>query len=288
MSPWTSDRSLDAVTGLAARLSATIVVLVVAFVLFQSAPALESVGLARFATDPGWHPQPDAHAGRFNLLPMVVASLACASGALFLAAPLGLLVAVFLVEYTPAVAARPLNALVELMAGVPSVVYGLWGLVTLVPLIAAWKPPGASLLAGILVLFLMILPTMTLASVAALRALPLELRQAAAGLGFTRAGTLWSVLIPAARGGLWGALILSLARAIGETMAVLMVTGNVVRVPGSLFDPVRTLTANIALELAYAMDVHRSALFVGGLVLAALVAILVLLAERAAGDLRRA
>ncbi len=284
---WHGDRTLAAVTGLAARLSALIVLFIVLFVLMRSWPALAQVGVLRFVTDGGWYPQAAAQAGQFNLLPMILASLLSAAGALVLAGPLGLLVAVFLSDYAPRNAVTPLRAGVELMAGVPSVVYGLWGLVTLVPLIAAWQPPGASLLTGILVLTLMLLPTMALAAHAALMAVPDEYRLAAAGLGFGRAGALWTVVIPAARSGLWGALILSLARASGETMAVLMVTGNVARVPDSLFAPVRTLTANIALELAYATEVHRSALFVSGLVLAGVVAVLVLVAERAAGAPRR-
>lgn len=277
---WNSDRALAAVTGLAARLAAVIVLLIIGFVILQSVPALQELGPARFFTDDGWYPTGEVAARGYNLAPMVVATVLCAVGALLLAAPLGLLVAVWLTEYAPAALGRPVEALVGLMAGVPSVVYGLWGLVTLVPLIAAWQPPGASLLSGILVLFLMVLPTVILATVAALRAVTPEWRMAAAALGMGPTGALWRVVVPAARGGIRGALVLALARAIGETMAVLMVTGNVVRMPDSLFDPVRTLTANIALELAYAVDLHRSALFVGGLLLAALVAALVLAAER--------
>lgn len=268
---WRSSTLLRAGTALAAHLSAVIVVGIVLFVLWQAWPALQTIGLGRFFGDSGWYPAAGAARGQFNLTPMIVATLLCSVGALLLAVPLGVLVAICITEFAPPTAARALEALVALMAGVPSVVYGLWGLVVLVPLIAGVHAPGVSLLAGIAVLFMMILPTMVLGAMAALRAVPLALREATAGLGFSQAGALWRVFLPAARSGLSAAAILCLARALGETMAVLMVTGNVVQVPDSLFDPVRTLTANIALELAYAEGLHRSALFVGGLLLALIV-----------------
>jgi phosphate transport system permease protein len=272
-----ADAALGAVTGLAARLSGTVVVGIVLFVLWQAWPALQAIGLARFVMDAGWHPQ--AQPSQFNLLPMLAASIAVTLGAMLLAGPLGLFTAIFMTDYAPPALARLLRGVVELLAGVPSVVYGLWGLVTLVPLLAAWQPPGASLLAGILVLALMILPTMVLASHAAIAGVAAEHRLTAAALGFSCGGSLWGVLLPAARGGLCGALLLATARALGETMAVLMVTGNVARMPDSLFAPVRTLTGNIALELAYAMDLHRAALFVGGLILTLLVLALARLAR---------
>lgn len=272
-----ADVALGAVTGLAARLSGTVVVGIVLFVLWQAWPALQAIGPARFVMDPGWHPQ--AQPAQFNLLPMFAASTAVTLGAMLLAGPLGLFAAIFMTDYAPPALARLLRGVVELLAGVPSVVYGLWGLVTLVPLLAAWQPPGASLLAGILVLALMILPTMVLASHAAIAGVAAEHRLTATALGFSCGGALWGVLLPAARGGLCGALLLATSRALGETMAMLMVTGNVARMPDSLFAPVRTLTGNIALELAYAMDLHRAALFVGGLLLTLLVLALARLAR---------
>ena len=150
----------------------------------------------------------------------------------------------------------------------------------MVPLIGQFEPPGASLLAGILILTLMIVPTVALLSDAALDALPRSYAQGAAALGLGPWATATRVLLPAARGGVATGVMLAAARALGETMAVLMVCGNVVRVPDSVFDPVRTLTANIALEMAYAADDHRAALFVSGLLLTVLVSVLVLLAHR--------
>jgi phosphate transport system permease protein len=161
--------------------------------------------------------------------------------------------------------------LVELLAGIPSVVYGFWGLTTLVPLINQLHPPGASLLAGILILALMILPTIALTTHAALLTVPGEYLRGAAALGMSRWGMIRGVALSTAKTGIVAGIMLAAGRAIGETMAVLMVAGNVVQHATSVFDPVRTLTANIALEMAYAMNDHRAALFVSGLTLMLLV-----------------
>lgn len=281
-----SDRVLRAVSAAAARLSGLLLLGVVLFVLWQAWPALHEVGPLRFISDTAWLPR--GAPAQFGLLPMLLSSVAVTVGAMALAGPLGLATAVFMSHYAPRWLARLLAGMVELLAGVPSVIYGLWGLVTLVPLLAAWQPPGASLLAGMLVLALMILPTMTLTAHAAIRSVDAEHRLAVAALGFTCAGAVWGVVLPAARNGLCGALLLSTARALGETMAVLMVMGNVVRVPDGLLAPARALTANIALELGYATDQHRAALFVGGLLLTGLVAALVLTARRLGCAVRHA
>lgn len=280
------DRALRAVTAAAARLSGLLLVGVVLFVLWQAWPAVGEVGPRRFITDAAWLPR--GAPAQFGLLPMLLASLAVTAGAMALAGPLGLATAVFMSHYAPSWLARLLAGMVELLAGVPSVIFGLWGLVTLVPLLAAWQPPGVSLLAGMLVLALMILPTMTLTAHAAIRSVDAEHRLTVAALGFTCAGAVWGVVLPAARNGLCGALLLSTARALGETMAVLMVMGNVVRLPDGLLAPARALTANIALELGYATDRHRAALFVGGLLLTGLVAVLVLTARRLGCAVRHA
>lgn len=256
-----------------------VVLLILLFLAAEAWPALRHVGLARFFTDPSWHPASRGAQGLYNLTPMLWGTLYAAAGAVLLATPLGIGSAVFLHHYAPAPLVRPYRRLIELLAGIPSVVYGLWGLVVLAPLIGRLQPPGTSLLAGILILTLMILPTVALTADAALANVPAELTRAAAVLGLSRWRTLFSVVLPAARAGLFTGILLESGRALGETMAVLMVCGNVVQVPGSLFDPVRTLTANIALEIAYAMGDHRAALFVSGLLLMALVAALVMAAE---------
>ena len=260
----------------AAVCAAAVVVVVVGFLIQESLPALRAVAPARWLSGDGWLPT----AGRFNLGPMIAGTVVVTLGSVLIAGPLGLLSAVFNRFYAPRPVAAAYRQLLGVLAGVPSVVYGLWGLVVLVPIIAAWRAPGASALAGIAVLSMMTLPTIALAADAALGAVPDELLRAGAALGLGRRAQAWSIAIPAARGGLLTGVLLQTARAIGETMAVLMVCGNVVQMPASVFDPVRTLTANIALEMGYAGPLHRSVLFVTGLTLMALVVILVTLAHR--------
>ena len=275
----TADRLLLLSSRLGAAASAAVVALIALFLAWEAWPALRDVG-ARFVTDPSWHPGAGPEAGTFGLVSMVAATCAAAAGALLLAAPAALLSAIFCRFYAPEFVARLYRRLIELLAGIPSVVYGFWGLVVLVPLIRRLEPPGASLLAGILILALMILPTVALTVDAAFGRAAEEHQEAGAALGLSRATLIFGVVLPASRSGVATGLMLGAGRALGETMAVLMVCGNVVQAPTSLFDPVRTLTANIALEMAYAMDGHRSALFVSGLVLLAAVSALVLAADR--------
>jgi len=163
-------------------------------------------------------------------------------------------------------------------------VYGFWGLTTLAPLIGRLHPPGTSLITGIFILTLMVLPTVALTAEAALAGVPESYLRGAAALGLSRWGMIRGIAIPAAKRGIIAGILLAAGRAAGETMAVLMVCGNVVQRPHSLFDPVRTLTANIALEMAYALGDHRSALFVSGLVLMCLTLALVVAAELSAWD----
>jgi len=207
-------------------------------------------------------------------MPMLAGTLYASTGALLLAIPLGIASALFIVYYASPRLAKWYKRLVELLAGIPSVVFGFWGLTTLVPLINQIHPPGASLLAAILILALMILPTITLTAYSALMAVPDEFLRNATALGLSRWGMIRGVAFPAARTGIVAGIILATGRAIGETMAVLMVAGNVVQYPDGLFDPIRTLASNIALEMAYAMGDHRAVLFVSGLLLMLMVMML--------------
>ena len=279
MSPSSKDRLLTTLLQALAAVVGLLVLLIFAFLIRESTPAMTQVGLSRFVADESWHPSADAAHGSFNLLPILAGTLLTSAGAILVAAPLGIFSAVFCQLYAPPSLGWLYRRMIELMAGVPSVVYGLWGLVVLVPWIAALHPPGPSLLAGIMILALMILPTVALLADAALASVPREYLQGAAALGLSRNTTTCQILLPAARSGLVTAVILALVRAIGETMAVLMVCGNVVRMPASLFDPVRTLTSTIALEMGYARDDHRAALFACGLVLLVAVAVLIVFAE---------
>ena len=275
MSRSKSDNVLVWVLRGAAAVSGAIALLIAVFLVLESLPVLGKTGLVRFFSDPSWHPTDHL----YNLTPMLWGTLFAMVGAVLVATPLGVLSAVFCQYYAPPRVAGLYRRLIELLAGIPSVVYGLWGLMVLVPIVGRMHPPGPSLLAGIIVLSIMILPTIALSADAALAGVPREYRQAAAALGISRWSTIRHVVFPAAKSGLFTGVILETGRAIGETMAILMVCGNQIQTPKSIFDPVRTLTANIALEMAYAMGDHRSALFVSGLLLLAMIVILVAAAE---------
>ncbi|MCB1639056.1 MAG: phosphate ABC transporter permease subunit PstC [Thiothrix sp.] len=274
------DRRLGQMLGLLSVGVALLLMLIVLFLLNESWPFLASLwhegqwlGLLQ---NPGWYPLE----GRFGMTPMILASIAVTLGAVLLALPLGLANAIYLEFYASPVTARGFRLLLNLLAGIPSVVFGLWGLTRLVPLITKWQAPGTSLLAAMLVLSLMILPTIALTSAGALASVPKDLLAGSMALGLRRKTQILHVLLPAARSGVASGALLATARALGETMAVLMVAGNVVQFPSGLFEPVRVLTANIALEMAYAMGDHRASLFASGLLLTLLVWLLSWVAQR--------
>ena len=265
-------RTLKGLAGIAGA----IVFFVLIFLIIESLPALHDIGLLAFFTDPSWHPTEES----YNLVPMLLGTLLAAIGAVALATPLGIFLALFCQYYAPTTIAAVYRKFIEVLGGIPSVVYGLWGLVVLVPLIANLQPPGPSLLAGILVLTIMILPTVSLVSQSALKQVPMDYIQSATALGLKRWSIIWHIVLPTARPGIITGVILQTGRAIGETMAILMVCGNVVQNPASLFDPIRTLTANIALEMAYATGSHRASLFLTGLLLMTVVIGLIMTAQR--------
>lgn len=270
---------LQVVLSVAGVLAGVIVLLIIAFLIIEALPAMRTIGLGRFFSDADWHPAEGAELGQFNLTPMIVGTILATAGAIAIAAPLGLASALFNQFYAPRGIRQIHRRVLELLAGIPSVVYGFWGLVVLAPIIAQLQPPGQNLLTAILILAIMMLPTVALLSEASLSSVPTAHIQAAHAMGFSRLGVIFGAVLPAARSGIVTAVLLATCRAIGETMAVLMVAGNVVQVPRSVLDPMRTMTANIALELGYAMDVHRAALFVSGLVLMSMIVVLVGLAE---------
>ncbi|MBL4570396.1 MAG: phosphate ABC transporter permease subunit PstC [Alcanivorax sp.] len=249
---------------------------IIAVLLIQSAPFLVEHGSALWRND--WQPGQ----ARYGMAAMIAGSMVVSVLALAIAGPLAVLLAAWLRYFAPLLR-RPVLTLVELMAGIPSVVYGLWGMLVLVPWINQWAPPGASWLAASLVLALMILPLALLVTDTALGQLPGRYLQAGQALSLSRVGMLRRVLLPQAGPAIVSGLVLQFGRALGETMAVLMVAGNVVQWPTSLFDPVRTLTANIALEMAYATGDHRVALFASGLLLLLVTAVLLMLSWRLRG-----
>jgi len=284
LSPQVRDARLAWLLGAAAVVVAGILALIVAFLFREALPVVAHIGPVRFFQDDGWYPTDH----RFGLAPMLSASVLLAAGAIVVATPLGVASALFCRFYAPPFLARPYRWTVVLLAGIPSVVLGLWGLTVIVPLIGWWQPPGASLLAGMVVLSLMIVPTVALTTEAALAAIPPSYMSGAAALGLSREATIIGVAFPAERSSIAAGILLATARALGETMAVLMVSGNVVQTPTSPFDSVRALTANIALEMAYATGDHRSALFLSGLILTGLVLVLAITATRFSGGERRA
>lgn len=265
-----TDKWLIQLTRMSALLSATILILIVLFLVLESIPAVSKIGISRFFTDKSWHPL----SSQFNLLPMALGTLLTSAGATLIAGPTGIASAVFCHFYAPKSISILFQRLIELLAGIPSVVFGLWGLVVIAPLIGNFGGSGQCLLTAILILGLMILPTVALTSLSALRAVPNEIIFGGAALGLNRTSIAWNVAIPAAWQGIRVGIILAISRALGETMAVLMIAGNVVQIPNSLLSPIRTLTANIALEMGYATSSHRSILFFSGLLLMMLVIVI--------------
>ena len=264
----------------AAVAAASIFLLVFVFLWVEAGPAFSNPGPKALFADQGWYPSSNS----FGMLPMLLATLATAFGALLLAIPVGVGAAIYARYFAPRILAPIFRRLMELLAGIPSVVFGLWGLLVLVPAIAAGLGgPGQSLLAAILVLALMIIPTIALTTEAALRTVPVSALLGATALGLSRGSVVRCVALPTAARGIRSGILLALARGIGETMAVLMIAGNKVQAPFDLLEPVRTLSANIALELGYANEAHRAVLFFGGLLLTTTVILFLVPRFRASG-----
>jgi phosphate transport system permease protein len=241
------------------------------FIFWEGLPLIVHTGLGNFLLSSHWAPT----RGHFGILAMIIASILVTLGALVIGVPLGLACAITLAEFAPERVRTLLKPTLELLAGIPSVVYGFLGVIWLVPLIREYLGgPGLSLLAGSVILGIMILPTVISISIDSLNAVPDLYRDGSIALGATNWQTVRRVVLPAASSGIITAIILGMGRAIGETMAVIMVAGNAVKIPTSILDPVRTLTANIALELGYASGRHREALFATGIVLFIIIMIL--------------
>lgn len=257
---------------LAVACTTMLCLLVIALFIFKEGlPFMVKVGLGDFLLSSDWRPD----SGHFGILPMIVSSLWVTFGALLIGAPLGIAGAVFLAEFAPQGLMRVVKPAIELLSGIPSVVYGFIGVMVLAPFIrSAAGGPGLSILAAAIVLGVMILPTVMAIAIDALRSVPQSYREGALALGATKWQSVRMVVLVAARSGLLAGVILGMGRAIGETMAVIMVAGNAVKMPLSALDSARTLTANIALEMGYATGMHRQALFATGIVLFLVIMIL--------------
>jgi phosphate transport system permease protein len=265
------EKFIERVLLLLALSAITSLLLITIFIFLEGLPLIIHTGLKDFLFSSHWAPTK----GHFGILAMIVSSILMTLGAIVLGVPLGLACAIVLAEFSPERLKRILKPTLELLAGIPSVVYGFLGVIWLVPLIRDYLGgPGLSLLAGSLILGIMILPTVISISIDALTAVPDTYREGSIALGATQWQTVHKVVLPAASSGIITAVILGMGRAIGETMATIMVAGNALKLPTSILDPVRTLTSNIALELGYAAGRHREALFATGIVLFVIIMVL--------------
>jgi phosphate transport system permease protein len=244
---------------LCAALSILAVVLICVFLFAGAFPAFRQIGLIEFLFGTDWSPTDEP--ASFGILPMIVGSLYVTAGAIVVGVPIGILAAVYLARVCPPGLYKIIKPGVDLLAGIPSVVYGFFGMAALVPFL------GNSIASASLLLGIMILPTVIALSESALRAVPEPYYEGALALGAGHYRTLFSVMLPAAKSGVLAAAVLGIGRAIGETMAVIMVAGNQARMPVDLFRGVRTMTANIVIEMGYASGLHREALIATGVVL---------------------
>jgi len=269
------EKIIEKIFLLVALSSVLILGLITFFIFEQGLPLISKVGPRTFILGERWVPSQ----GSYGILPMIVSSFWVTFGALALSIPLGLACTIFLKEWSPPSAGLILRPAIHLLAAIPSVIYGFWGLVVLVPLIRNHLGgPGLSILSGSVILGFMILPTIISISEDSLRALPPTYKEGALALGATHWQTIWRVLIPAARSGIVASIVLGMGRAVGETMAMIMILGNSVKMPTSFLDSARTLTTNIGLEMAYASGDHRQALFATVIVLFVIITLLTSLA----------
>ena len=222
------------------------------------------IGVGDFLLGTKWKPSIDV----YGIMPMILGSFYVTVGALVIGVPVGILTAIFMAYFCPEKLYGILKPAVELLAGIPSVVYGFFGLVMLVPLVRDnFGGTGFGILTASILLGIMLLPTVISVAEAALHAVPKSYYEGALALGADHTHSVFSIIVPAAKSGIFAAIVLGIGRAIGETMAVIMVAGNQARIPQSLLDGVRTMTANIVIEMGYATDLHRDALIATAVVL---------------------
>ena len=276
------ERAIEKLLLIAAAVAMVSVALITVFVFMNGLPAMVEQGFTDFLFGDRWRPGN----GLYGILPLTVGTLSVTGLALLIGVPTGVASAVFLADVLHKKAAGIFKFAIELLAGIPSVVYGFFGLIVVVPMVKRIFLPmiqrfdpeatttGFSILAGGIVLAIMILPTVVSLSENAISAVPHEYREASFAIGANRRETAMYILVPAAKSGILASIILGMGRAIGETMAVLLITGNVALIPNSILDPVATLTGTIALEMGYADASHQQALFAVGIVLFCIIFIL--------------
>ena len=261
------ERAMEYVFLAAACVSVLCVALICAFLLANGLPAMGEIGVLKFLSGTRWKPGADI----YGIFPMIVGSVYVTAGALLLGVPVALLTAVYLAFFCPKGPYRVLKPAVELLAGIPSVVYGFFGIVVLVPAVRAlgerWDGSGNAMLTASILLAMMILPTIIGVVEPALRAVPTSDYEGALALGATHERSVYTAVVPAAKSGILAGIVLGVGRAMGETMAVIMVAGNQPRMPKGILQGVRTLTGNIVIEMGYATGLHREALIATGVVL---------------------
>ena len=249
---------------LCACMSVVAVLTICVFLFANGIPTMAEIGFGDFLLGMKWKPSKDL----YGIFPMIVGSLYVTAGAILVGVPLGLLCAVFMARFCPKKLYRGLKPMIDLLAGIPSIVYGFFGLMVIVPKIQQmFDVSGKGLLSASILLGIMILPTIIGVAESAIRAVPESYYEGSLALGATHERSVFCVMLPAAKSGIAAGVILGIGRAIGETMAVVMIAGNQAVIPESITSGVRTLTANIVLEMAYAADLHRAALIATATVL---------------------
>lgn len=263
------EKIMEIIFILCACMSILAVALICFFLFTKGIPGMAKIGIFKFLGGQVWKPGNDI----YGILPMILGSVYVTGLALVIGVPIGLLTAIFMARFCPKKLYKVVKPAVDLLAGIPSVVYGFFGMVVIVPVIRALtdalgaRGNGVSLLTAAILLGIMILPTIISVSEAAIRAVPESYYEGSLGLGADPVRSVFKAVLPAAKSGIMAGIILGVGRAIGETMAVIMVAGNNPAMPKGLLQGVRTLTANIVIEMGYAQDLHREALIATGVVL---------------------
>jgi phosphate transport system permease protein len=258
------EQIMNVVFLLAACASIIAVILICAFLFVNGVPTIGEIGIGKFLAGKIWMPKN----GIFGIFPMILGSIYITAGAVIVGVPIGILSAIYMAKFCNDRVYKVLKPAVELLAGIPSVVYGFFGMVVLVPLFRSWfGGTGNSIFTASILLGIMILPTIVGVSESAIRAVPDSYYEGSLGLGASHERSVFFAVLPAAKSGILAGIVLGIGRAIGETMAVVMVAGNQAIVPEGIFQGVRTLTSNIVLEMGYATDLHREALIATAVVL---------------------
>ncbi len=261
-----SEKFMHIIFFISALISIISVALICIFLFANGIPAIHEIGFKNFIFGQNWAPS-DVPAS-YGIFPMIIGSIYITAGSLIIGVPIGLLTAIYLATSCPDNIYKVLKPTIDLMAGIPSIVYGFFGMMVLVPFVSdVFKVNGNTILTASILLGIMILPTIINLSESALRSVPSSYYEGSLALGASKEKTIFKVIVPAAKSGIFASVILGIGRSIGETMAVIMVSGSQTRVPNSVLDGVRTMTANIVIELGYAEGLHRDALIATAVVL---------------------